>query len=202
VSDRRDSDEVAPVPLADRPLRTLLDDVATTTPAPGGGSTAAWACALAAALVEMTAAFTMKRPEQHERMAHIAARARSLRGQATELGEQELHAYGPVLAALRLPHEDPDRAARLDATLSSAADTPLALTRASAEVATLALEAARDGTPHLQGDAITGALLAEGACQAAAQLVAINLAGRPRDERLTELAELTKRAAAIRAELL
>jgi methenyltetrahydrofolate cyclohydrolase len=191
--------------LADRPLRELLTQLAAPSPAPGGGCATGWTCALSAGLVEMTAAFTLAHPEQrdrHERMNQIATRAAELRASATQLAERELHAYDPVLAALRLPQGDPDRAAQLDATLSEAAETPLALARLAAEVAALALEASRTGTRHLHGDALTGLLLAEGACQAAARLVAVNLAGRPHDERLSELAELTREAAAARAEVL
>ncbi|MGI8863528.1 MAG: hypothetical protein ACR2JH_03880, partial [Solirubrobacteraceae bacterium] len=57
-------------------------------------------------------------------------------------------------------------------------------------------------TRHLRGDAIAGLLLAEGAAQAAARLAQINLAGRPEDERLTELSELTTRSAKLRDEVL
>jgi formiminotetrahydrofolate cyclodeaminase len=195
VSEGRDSDELAPAALMNLLLERLLADVAAATPAPGGGSSSGWACALGAALVEMTAAFEAKRSE---RLAEVGARAAALRGRALELAQRELHAYEPVLAALQLPREHPGRAERLDAALSDAAETPLELARASGEVATLALEAARTGPSHLRGDAIAGALIAEGACQAAARLVAINLAGRPDDKRLVELAELTSRAAAVR----
>jgi methenyltetrahydrofolate cyclohydrolase len=191
--------------LADRPLRELLAQLAAPSPAPGGGCSAGWTCALGAALVEMTATFTLAHAEhrdRHERMNQIATRAAELRESATELAERELRSYDPVLAALRLPRADPDRAAQLDAALSEAAETPLALARLAAEVAALALEASRTGTHHLHGDALTGLLLAEGACQAAAHLVAINLAGQPHDERLIELAGLTQRAASIRAEVL
>jgi methenyltetrahydrofolate cyclohydrolase len=183
----------------------LLADVAAATPAPGGGSAAGWACALAAGLVEMTARFTLGRADhaaRHERMATIAEQSAELRRRAGELAERELHAYEPVLEALRLPTTDLDRPARLDAALSQAAQTPLEIARVAGEVARLALEAARDGAPHLRGDALTGLLLAEGACQAAAQLVRINLAGMPRDLRLIELTELTESAAATRAEAL
>jgi formiminotetrahydrofolate cyclodeaminase len=188
--------------LAGRALERLLEDVAAPTPAPGGGCATAWTCALAASLVEMTAAFTTGRPdlaERHDRMRESADRARSLRAAALELGERELHAYGPVLDALRLPKDDPERSIRLGAALSDAAQTPFELARAAAEVAELALEAADAGAPHLRGDALTGVLLADGACQAAARLVRINLAARPRDPRLTQLAELTDRAAAARS---
>jgi hypothetical protein len=54
----------------------------------------------------------------------------------------------------------------------------------------------------LTGDAITGTLLAEAACCAAARLVAINLARVPSDPRLDEAAELTRRASAAREKAL
>ena len=193
------------MPSRARTFDELLADVAAATPAPGGGSAAGWACALGAGLVEMTARFTLGRSDladRHERMAKIAEQAVELRRRAGELAERELHAYEPVLEALRLPTSDPARPARLDAALSQAAETPLEIARVAGEVATLALEAARDGPEHLRGDAVTGLLLAEGACQAAAQLVRINLAGMPRDLRLIELKELTESAAATRAEAL
>ena len=188
--------------MAERALRSLLDDVAAATPAPGGGSCAGWACALGAALVEMAAGFAVKQPgasDVRTSMVQIATRSRSLRERATDLAQRELHAYEPVLAVLQMPKTDPDRAAKLDAALSEAAESPLALARVCADVTALALEASRGGSPHLRGDALAGLLIAEGACQAAARLVEINLAGRPDDERLRELAAVTETAAANRA---
>ena len=189
--------------LIERSLRALLDDVAAATPAPGGGCAAAWSCALAAALVEMTARVTLQRPDhrpRHQRMREIAGRASTLRDRATSLGERELHSYQPVLEVLALPQDDPDRAARLDGALSDATQTPFALARVGGEIAALALEAARTASPLLRGDAIAALALAEAGCQAAAQLVTINLAGRPSDHRLAEVADIADRAASIRAE--
>jgi formiminotetrahydrofolate cyclodeaminase len=183
--------------LAARSLEQLLEDVAAATPAPGGGSAAAWTCALAASLVEMAAAFAIGRDDladRHARMAEIVSRARSLRAAALQLGEKELHSYEPVLAALQLRRDDPARTTRLEAALSDAADAPLEIARAAAELAELALEAADTGTAHLRGDALTGALLAGAACEAAAQLVTINLARHPGDPRVSETADLTQRA--------
>jgi methenyltetrahydrofolate cyclohydrolase len=191
--------------LADRPLRELLDDVAAPSPAPGGGSSAAVACALAAGLVEMTVAVTRGREDDAgdaPRWAQLAERAAALRAQAAALAECELTAYAPVIEALRLPAADAGRAERIDAALSDAAESPLAIAAAAADVAELALEAARDGTVQLEGDARAGVLLADGACQAAAGLAAINLSRRPRDPRHGELAALTARAAQARQEAL
>jgi methenyltetrahydrofolate cyclohydrolase len=181
----------------------LLADVAAATPAPGGGSTTGWACALGAALVEMAARVTLGRDDladRHRRMGQIAEQAGELRLEAGQLAERDVHGYAPVLDALHLPADDPERPARLDAALSHAAETPLGIARTAAEVARLGLEVARDGAPHLRGDALAGLLVAEGACQAAGELVRINLAGLPRDPRLTEVGELTEAAAALRAE--
>jgi formiminotetrahydrofolate cyclodeaminase len=183
--------------LADRSLGQLLDQVAAESPSPGGGSSCALACALGAGLVQMAAGFTLARSEyaeRHERMAAMRARAGDLRADAVSLAERELHVYGAVLDALRLPEEDPGRAERLDAALSDAADSPLAVARAAAEVAELAAEVARTGNRHLRGDAVAGALLAEAACCAAARLADLNLAGRAEDPRREEAAELPRRA--------
>jgi formiminotetrahydrofolate cyclodeaminase len=183
--------------LADRSLGQLLEQVAAESPSPGGGSSCALACALAAGLVEMAAAFTIARDryaERHERMATMRARAGELRARALELAEEELHVYAAVLEALREPEDAPGRAERLDAALSDAADSPLAVARAAAEVAELAAEAASTGNRNLRGDAVSGALLAEAACCASSRLADLNLAGRPHDPRRTEASDLVQRA--------
>ena len=174
----------------------LLDELAAETPAPGGGCAAAWCAALAAALVEMAATFTLARPEyaaRHARMGELRTRAGQLRALALELAERELHAYQPVLDAQRLPPDDPARAERLERALSDAADSPLELARAAAELAELASEAASTGNRSLQGDATAAALLAGAACRAGVRLVQLNLARRPDDPRLAEAAELQRR---------
>jgi formiminotetrahydrofolate cyclodeaminase len=152
----------------------------------------------------MAAAFGQKRPEPapaRARLGEIGGRAHELRALALELGERELRSYEPVLTALRLPEDDPERADRLNAALSDAANAPLAVARAAAEVAALAQEAATLGSSHLLGDAHAGLLFAEAACQAAAGLVVINLQPHPDDGRRAEALELALRAAGVRAEL-
>src|SRR4029453_18385376 len=107
--------------LADRSLGQLLEQVASESPSPGGGSSCALTCALAAGLVEMAAPFTLARArdaERPERMAAMRERAGELRAHALELAELELPVYGAVLDALRLPEDAPGRAERLDAALS------------------------------------------------------------------------------------
>lgn len=176
------------MPLADQPLATLLAQIAAATPAPGGGSTAAVACALAAALVEMSAG------PPHERAAKLQARA-------LELAEEDLSSYARVLDAERLPAEDPTRLERVRAALSAASDTPLAIAAVGCEVAELGAEVARGARVHVEGDAAAAALLAEAATRAAARLVELNLAAMPDDVRLRTAGEYAARAWAARAEV-
>lgn len=122
------------------------------------------------------------------------ARAGQLRTRALELAEIELHAYEPVLEALRLPRDDPERAARVRATQAEASQSPREIAQIAAELAQLATELAETGNPTLSGDAIAGGLLAEAAAQAAARLVAINLTEGPQVDAARESARRAEAA--------
>jgi len=150
-----------------RPLSELLDELAARTPAPGGGTSAGWAAAMAAGLVEMAAAFAGE--------GEARDRALELRVRAVELAERELRAYEPVLAARRLPDGDPSRPERLRAALTAAAEAPAEIATVASEVAELARRLAAAGNPALAGDAETGAILADAARTAAARLAEIDL---------------------------
>lgn len=179
---------------AARRLGDLLASVSAPTPAPGGGSAAAWAGALAAALTQMAASFAGEE--------EAAARAGSLQAELVALGEQDLTAYQPVLEAMRVPADQPSRAERLASALSDASQTPLAISRATAELAELGASVASRNEPALRGDAVVGVLLAEAACRSAARLVEINLAACDGDPRTDESLALAARAGAARARVL
>jgi formiminotetrahydrofolate cyclodeaminase len=104
------------VALAGQSLSRFLADVAAATPAPGGGSSTAIACGLAAALVEMAAGIG----------GADTARLRALRERALELAEEELSSYAPVLKARR------ERPQRVGAALLEASRSPLAIAEAAA----------------------------------------------------------------------
>ncbi len=131
--------------------------------------------------MQMAAQFTPDREP-------TAERAEELRARALELAEIELHAYEPVLEALRLPLEDPERDIRVSAASDEASRSVLEIAGVGAELAELAAELARTGNPNLAGDAIAGALLAEASAQAAARLVSINLTDGPAVREATDLA--------------
>jgi formiminotetrahydrofolate cyclodeaminase len=153
--------------LAKQRLADLLDAVAAPTPAPGGGSSAGIACALAAALVEMAAGIG-------DAAGPDVVRARVLRARALELAEQELSSYAPVLEARRLPVDDPARRAWIAAALEEASAVPREIAAVAAEIVVLAQRVGAEVSAAVRGDAETGRLLAEAAGAAAALLVETN----------------------------
>jgi formiminotetrahydrofolate cyclodeaminase len=188
--------------LGDRPLAGLLEVVAAPDPAPGGGSSAAIAAALAAALLEMSASIELTREQAPEEVGpELPARAAELRAEALELADRDLSSYAPVLEALRLPGDHPERAERLQAALTEASRTPLEIAEAAAEAATLGARVTAASHPAIRGDALTGVLIAEAATVAAAALVEINLTGRD-DADLARVRDARRRAQEAREDAL
>lgn len=191
----------------DQPLERFLDLVASREPAPGGGATAAVTTALAAGLVVMAARFS----EAHlPQSAALAEQADRLRRRVEPCVDEDARAYRAVLDAYGLPKEpDPEgRRERIRLALHAAAEVPLRIAEAGAQVAGLgACLAAEGGDPDLRGDAVTAALLAEAAVRSAVCLVRINvelggLGGDLLDRAdrcVEEATEAARRAAASRA---
>lgn len=169
--------------LADQPLGEFLEAVAAGTPAPGGGTSAAVTCALAAALVEMSAGLAGQNVE----------RSRAWRERALALAEVELSSYAPVLEA----HDADQRAA----ALVEASRSPLELAELAAEVAGLGADVAQESSAAVRGDALAGVVLAEAASTAAVRLVEINLAESSADELVERARAAGQRAAEIRRSL-
>jgi formiminotetrahydrofolate cyclodeaminase len=177
----------------DLPLGEFLDRVASDRPAPGGGSVAAVAVALAAGLAGMAARLSTS---QLADALELANQADASRLRAAPLAWADAESYGRVLDAYREP--DPEtRKARVRDALSGAADVPLAVAETGNEVAGLAARLVEEGNPNLEGDAITAVLLSEAGVRAAARLVGINLSTADiDDDRLGRANELVDTTAA------
>jgi formiminotetrahydrofolate cyclodeaminase len=150
-------------------VEEFLDLLADRTPAPGGGAAAALTCAMAAGLVEMATSYGSARG-----LERTHDRARQLRLDVQKLAHADGVAYGAVLEALRLPLGD-DRHQQLDLAVGGAIASPMAILEIASEVATLAADVAETGNRNLEGDALTGALLAEAASRSAATLAQLNM---------------------------
>jgi formiminotetrahydrofolate cyclodeaminase len=190
------SPENTPPEYLDLSLQEFLDLVASDRPAPGGGSVAAVAVALAAGLAGMTARLSTG---QLADAPTLANRADASRRRVAPLARADAESYGRVLHAYHLPQEpDPEtRSERLEDALSEAADVPLAVAEVGSEVAGIAARLVEKGNPNLEGDAITAVLLADAGVRAAAALVEINLSSaNVGDDRLGRANELVDETAA------
>jgi methenyltetrahydrofolate cyclohydrolase len=184
----------------DETLAGFVESIAAETPAPGGGSVAAVATTMAAALAAMAARFSR---EHWDGAGGAVAQAEALRVRAAPLAREDAEAYEAVLQAMRTPKDiEPEvRDTLIGETLSRAAEVPLRIAETAADVADLGAAVAENGNPNLRGDAAAAALLAEAATRVAANLVEINLATTEADERITRARRLATaaRAAAERA---
>ena len=155
-----------------------LEDLAGGTPAPGGGSAAALAGALAAALVAMVARLTTGRKAYagvQGRVAAILAEAEALRATLRRLVDEDAEAYARVSAAYRRPREDPGRTRAVDEALVGAAQTPLATARGAVRLIALAREIERLGNKNARSDAKVGEALARAALAGAVENVRVNV---------------------------
>ena len=175
----------------DLPLGEFLDRVASDSPAPGGGSAAAIAVALAAGLAGMAARLSTG---QLSDAPELADQADASRRRVAPLARADAESYGRVLDAYRDPE---DRTARVRDALSGAADVPLAVAEAGSEVAAIASRLVEQGNPNLKGDAMAAVLLASAGVRAAAKLVQINLtSANVDDDRLNRANSLVDMTAA------
>jgi methenyltetrahydrofolate cyclohydrolase len=178
----------------DLSLREFLELVASGSPAPGGGSVAAVAVALAAGLAGMAARLSA---DQLADTAKLADHADALRRRVAPLAWADAESYGHVLDALRLPRDSETRTERIKDALSGAADVPLAVAGAGNEIADIAARLVQKGNPNLEGDAMTAVFLADAGVHAAAVLAGINLSSaNVQDERLGRAGELVEKTAA------
>ena len=194
-----DSAEVSGNDLSTLTVQGLLDELASESPAPAGGSAAAVVVAMAAALVEMGA----RRSPGWDDAIGVAAQARSLRLRTVPLVQADADAYAASLAALAAIGDTPgpDRDDAIANALGGAADVALAIARAGTDAVYLAELVADRGEPSGRDDAQAAVVLAEAGTRAAAGLVAANLMTAEDDERGSAAASCARSAAMVRSRM-
>jgi len=182
--------------LSALPLHDLLDELASENPAPAGGSAAAAAIAMAAALVEMGA----RRSQGWDDAAGVAAQARSIRLRTEPLLQADADAYAASLQALAAVEATPGagRDEAIASALAGAADVALQIAQAGTDAAYLAELVADRGEPSGRDDAQAAAVLAEAGTRVAAALVTANLVTAEGDERESAAASCARSAAMVR----
>jgi glutamate formiminotransferase / formiminotetrahydrofolate cyclodeaminase len=103
--------------------RPFLDAVAAPTATPGGGSVAALAVALAAALGQMVAGLSRKKKSQAAYVDKLSTELDALRRTAEDLAastDRDAAAFDAVMAAFKLPQNSPEEIQQCDAAVQSA----------------------------------------------------------------------------------
>jgi glutamate formiminotransferase/formiminotetrahydrofolate cyclodeaminase len=165
--------------LIERTLRAFSDELSADTPVPGGGSAAAYAGAMGAALAAMVARITSKK-ESAEPLRAFAEEMDGLRADFLRFVDEDSAAYARVAAAMKLPRKTEDeKAARqevIQAALLGASRVPLEVARTARRLLDACQRAVEIASPMTASDVGVGALMAEAALRGAALNVMINLA--------------------------
>lgn len=168
--------------LLDKTVSEFLNELASAAPAPGGGSAAALAGAMGAALVSMVCNLTLGRKKYadvQDEMAAVVAQSEELRRELSDLLQADVEAYTAVSSAYKLPKEtDADktvRSAAIQEALKQATIVPLHVAEACVCVLDMCRPVAEKGNVNAVSDAGVAALLVEAALRSAALNVIINL---------------------------
>ncbi|MBP7618758.1 MAG: cyclodeaminase/cyclohydrolase family protein, partial [Geothrix sp.] len=170
-----------PTALVSMPVHAFTDEVSRDTPAPGGGSIAALAGSLGAALASMVANLAQggADAEKDARLIALAEQAQVLKDRLMVAVDADTNAFNAFMDARRLPDATPDqkaaRQAAMQAGLKVAIDVPLETAKASYAALELAGEVSRLGKVASITDAAVGAQMAYAGVRGGIWNVVINL---------------------------
>ncbi len=168
--------------LIDKKITDFLDELASNSPAPGGGSAAAIAGAMGAALGSMVANLTIGKEEYAEVedfFKNKIAETEELRKKLTELVDLDANAFTGVINSFRLPKDTEEqkatRSAKILEEYKKAAEVPMDTCRACRKVIDLLDEMGTKGNKNALSDIAVGALCALTGLKSAVHNVEINL---------------------------
>lgn len=170
--------------LANLSLNRFADELASDSPAPGGGSTAALAGALAAALAAMVGNLTFSKKqylEYRSQMDNGSFQAQRIKEKLLRLIDEDTRAFNQVMAAFALPRKTEEqqvlRQQVIEQANQQATLKPLEMMRTIQELIPVLELMAEHGNSNSSSDVGVGALAAVTCVRGAALNVAINLGG-------------------------
>ncbi len=185
-------------------LDGFLGALSSDAPTPGGGTAAAVAGAMGAALADMVSALTLSKEKyaaSHEAVRPIAEAAQLARSEFLALAREDSDAYDEVVGARRLPKEtDEQKSARAHGIALAnrhAAEVPMRTARAAVRLLAALPELAEKGNPNAASDVGAAALLLDASVEGALLNVGINLSGI---EDATFVAEMQRETAVLQGE--
>jgi formiminotetrahydrofolate cyclodeaminase len=170
--------------LTEKTVTQFLDELASNSPAPGGGSVAALAGAAGAALASMVCNLTIgkkKYADVQNEMTFVLQQTELLRRELALLIDKDTEAFNAVMAAFGLPkgteQEQATRSAAIQEATRSATLIPLQVMKVCDQALAHTLTVAQKGNKNSASDAGVAALMLRAGCAGAALNVRINLGG-------------------------
>lgn len=170
--------------LIDMTCKGFAEETASESPAPGGGSIAAYMGALGAALGTMVANLSSHKAgwdDRWEEFSGWAEKGQALLRELLHLVDEDTAAFNRIMAVFAMPKStDEEKAARsaaLQAATLYATQVPLRTMKTAFEVFAIVRAMAAEGNPNSVSDAGVGALAARSAVLGACLNVKINAAG-------------------------
>lgn len=182
--------EAAEGTIGPKRLDDFLAALASSDPAPGGGSAAAVAGAAGAALVAMVGRLTAGKKEYESvqaRMNEVVRKADEARAEFLRFADRDADAFNQVMAAFRLPKDsDEEKASRSHAIQRAtvlAAEVPLEVAGGCVRLMELAVEVVGSGNANAVSDGAAAGHMLFAGTQTALANVAINV-GSIRDAKV------------------
>jgi len=199
--------------LVDLTLQGFVEETASETPAPGGGSVAAALGALGAALGTMVANLSSHKrgwDDRWEEFSAWAEKGKACQDELVRLVDDDTAAFNAIMDAFRLPKGTGDEKRVRDEAVQAATRHAIEVPFRIMEVALASMEVARSmveiGMPSSISDAGVGALCARSAVMGAYLNVKINVKDLTDEAAAQDFvergAQLQERAQAIEAEVL
>jgi len=154
----------------------FLESCAARTPTPGGGSVSAYVGALGASMAAMTARLNDKKTEAGP-LHDLIPLADGAMGRLNALVKADAEAFNEVMAAMKLPDSDPQKAEKGQAAQVKATATPLETMREALAVMELAKTGLEKSKASCRSDAGVAGIMAHAALEGAYLNVVINLPG-------------------------
>jgi formiminotetrahydrofolate cyclodeaminase len=162
----------------------FLEETASNSPAPGGGSVSALAASLGTALTSMVCRLTIGKKKYTDVQAEMESalkQSEKLRSQFTAIIDEDTAAFDKVMAAFALPKDTDQqktvRGAAIQESTKAATLVPLKLLELCAEAVKLVKVVAEKGNQNSLSDAGVAAWMLRAGSEGAALNVNINLAG-------------------------
>jgi methenyltetrahydrofolate cyclohydrolase len=180
--------------LVKQNIKMFLDELASSSPAPGGGSVAALSGALGAALSSMVCNLTRGKQGYEtvqDEITELLQKSEELRQDLTDLIDKDTDAFNEVMKALKLPKETEEQKAQrknaVQTALKKAAEIPLETARKCLQILDVSRVVTEKGNKNSITDAGVSALLAQTGVQAAMLNVRINLSSIKDEDYVTQV---------------